>query len=183
MRGARTHIQDLTRPPLADGRSCLYFCRVKGGSCCSGVGGCCPSQTQGSCPWVTAVSHAGCQRPAPRAFSHGAGLCGTWSQRQQAAETHQLLRGEEVELHGAQELLQLQLAQELGKAGRSCRVSHSKLQDVLNKLCWETAGCQPSCICHLQNELQMERRLFTKHILEQLEGKMPTCPCRARTKG
>jgi len=67
-----------------------------------------------------------------------------WSQWQRTAETHQLLRGEEVELRGAQELLQLQLAQEMGKAGRSCRAAHSKLQDILNKLCWEMDGCPPA---------------------------------------
>ena len=113
--------------------------------------------------------------------------CSQWlqelNQQQWAPETHQLLRWKEAELCEAQELLQRQLAKEMVRPSRSCRAACSKLQDVLKKLCWETDGYQPARICHLQNELQLERRRFIKYNLEELEGELPTSPCKSQSKG
>lgn len=116
------------------------------------------------------------------------------SQRQRVAETHELLRWKEAELHKGQQLLrractaavrqtrdlQRQLAQEMGRPSRSGREAQSKLRDLLSKLRWETDGDQPTHICHLQNQLQLERRLFIKYILRRFEGKLPTSPSTAQ---
>ncbi|GAB0190223.1 RIMS-binding protein 3A-like [Grus japonensis] len=112
------------------------------------------------------------------------------NQRQRVAETRQLLRWKEAELHESQELLQQectatvrqtrdlqrQLAKEMVRPSRSRREAQRKLQDVLSKLHWETDGDQPACIRHLQNQLQLERRLFIKYILQRSEGELPTSP-------
>ncbi|XP_073168734.1 peripheral-type benzodiazepine receptor-associated protein 1-like isoform X1 [Lepidochelys kempii] len=115
------------------------------------------------------------------------------SLREREAEIRQLLRWKDAELRQAQELLQRerdaavrqardlqrQLAEELvsrgygstrgGPAGLSseCR---GKLQEVLGKLRWETDGDQAARIRHLRAELELERSLFLKYILERFEG-------------
>ncbi|XP_059682120.1 RIMS-binding protein 3A-like, partial [Gavia stellata] len=100
------------------------------------------------------------------------------NQRQRVVETRQLLRWKEAELREEQELLrhecttalgqtralQQQLAEEMVRPSSSGREARSKLQDVLSKLCWERDGYQPARIRHLQNQLQLERTLFTKYI-------------------
>ncbi|XP_059681751.1 RIMS-binding protein 3-like, partial [Gavia stellata] len=100
------------------------------------------------------------------------------NQRQRVVETRQLLRWKEAELREEQELLrhecttalgqtralQRQLAEEMVRPSSSGREARSKLQDVLSKLCWERDGYQPARIRHLQNQLQLERTLFTKYI-------------------
>ncbi|XP_054851837.1 RIMS-binding protein 3C-like [Eublepharis macularius] len=116
------------------------------------------------------------------------------TQRQREAEIRQLLRWKEAELREAQELLQRerdaamrqardlqrQLAEELvsrgGAGGRGasggglsteCR---AKLQEVLGKLRWEVDGEQAARIRHLKAELELERSLFLKYILQRFEG-------------
>ncbi|XP_067163441.1 peripheral-type benzodiazepine receptor-associated protein 1-like [Apteryx mantelli] len=121
------------------------------------------------------------------------------SQRQRAAEIRQLLRWKEAELREAQELLrrerdaavrqarelQRQLAEELvrrgggGEARGGGGEARGRLQDVLGKLRWDTDGDQAAHIRHLQNELQLERSLFAKYILERFEGEPPASPCGA----
>ncbi|XP_053135805.1 peripheral-type benzodiazepine receptor-associated protein 1-like isoform X2 [Hemicordylus capensis] len=56
-----------------------------------------------------------------------------------------------------------------GGAGLSgeCR---AKLQEVLGKLRWEVDGEQAARIRHLKAELELERSLFLKYILERFEG-------------
>ncbi|KAK4805606.1 hypothetical protein QYF61_016456 [Mycteria americana] len=119
------------------------------------------------------------------------------NQRQREAETCQLLRWKEAELREGQELLrrectaavrqardlQQQLAEEMVRPTRSGREAQSKLQDVLSRLPWETDGYQPACIRHLQNQLQLERRLFTKYILQVFKGELPASPGMAQPKG
>lgn len=119
------------------------------------------------------------------------------NQRQRVAETRQLLRWKEAELREGQELLrqactaavdqtrdlQRQLAEEMVRPSESGREARSKLQDVLSKLQWETDGYQPARIRHLQNQLQLERRLFLKHILQRFEGELPASPCTAQPEG
>ena len=119
------------------------------------------------------------------------------NQRQRVAETRQLLRWKEAELREGQELLrqactaavdqtrdlQRQLAEEMVRPSRSGREARSKLQDVLSKLQWETDGYQPARIRHLQNQLQLERRLFLKYILQRFEGELPASPCTAQPEG
>uniref|UniRef100_A0A8D2JCL6 Peripheral-type benzodiazepine receptor-associated protein 1 n=1 Tax=Varanus komodoensis TaxID=61221 RepID=A0A8D2JCL6_VARKO len=123
--------------------------------------------------------------------------------RQREAEIRQLLRWKEAELREAQELLQRerdaamrqardlqrQLAEELvsrrggggGGAGLSgeCR---ARLQEVLGKLRWEVDGDQAARIRHLKAELELERSLFLKYILERFEGEQapPGWPQRTR---
>ncbi|KAM8797590.1 peripheral-type benzodiazepine receptor-associated protein 1-like [Eudromia elegans] len=110
------------------------------------------------------------------------------SQRQRAAEIRQLLRWKEAELREAQELLrrerdaavrqarelQRQLAEELLRRGGG--EARGRLRDVLGKLRWDTDGEQAARIRQLQNELQLERSLFTKYILERYEGDAPGSP-------
>ena len=119
------------------------------------------------------------------------------NQRQRVAETRQLLRWKEAELREGQELLrqecttairqtrdlQRQLAEEMVRPSRSRKEAQSKLQDILSKLRWETDGYQPTRFCHLQNQLQLERRLFIKYILQRFEGELPASPCTAQPKG
>ncbi|XP_025947653.1 peripheral-type benzodiazepine receptor-associated protein 1-like [Apteryx rowi] len=57
--------------------------------------------------------------------------------------------------------------------------ARGRLQDVLGKLRWDTDGDQAAHIRHLQNELQLERSLFAKYILERFEGELPASPCGA----
>ncbi|KAM6422704.1 RIMS-binding protein 2-like [Liasis olivaceus] len=125
--------------------------------------------------------------------------------RQREAEIRQLLRWKEAELREAQELLQRerdaamrqardlqrQLAEELvsrgGRAGAAAGAGLSgegraKLQEVLGKLRWEVDGEQAARIRHLKAELDLERSLFLKYILERFEGEPspPPGPSRAR---
>ncbi|XP_077173908.1 RIMS-binding protein 3C-like [Paroedura picta] len=113
------------------------------------------------------------------------------------AEIRHLLRWKEAELREAQELLQRerdaamrqardlqrQLAKELvihgssnrgtrggGSGGGLSTECHAKLEEVLSKLRWEVDGEQASRIRHLEAELELERRLFLKYILERFEG-------------
>nr|XP_056715037.1 RIMS-binding protein 3A-like [Euleptes europaea] len=117
--------------------------------------------------------------------------------RHREAEIRQLMRWKEAELREAQELLwqerdaamrqardlQRQLAKELvshggggsrGEGGASGggpnAESHTKLQEVLGKLRWEVDGDQAARIRHLKAELELERSLFLKYILEPFEG-------------
>lgn len=117
------------------------------------------------------------------------------SLKQREAEIRQLLRWKEAELREAQELLQRerdaamrqardlqrQLAEELVSrgwqqqrgAGGGLGVGgdyRAKLQEVLGKLRWEIDGDQAARIRHLQAELELERSLFLKYILERFEG-------------
>ncbi|KAH1180106.1 peripheral-type benzodiazepine receptor-associated protein 1-like [Mauremys mutica] len=115
------------------------------------------------------------------------------SLREREAEIRQLLRWKDAELRQAQELLQRerdaavrqardlqrQLAEELVSRGysstRGCPAGLSsecrgKLQEVLGKLRWETDGDQAARIRHLRAELELERSLFLKYILERFEG-------------
>ena len=119
------------------------------------------------------------------------------NQRQRVAETRQLLRWKEAELREGQELLQReftaaarqardlqqQLAEEMARPTRSIREARSKLRDVLSQLPWETDGDQPAHIRHLQNQLQLERRLFIKYILQRFEGELPASPSTAQPEG
>ena len=119
------------------------------------------------------------------------------NQRQQETENCQLLRWKEAELREGQELLrrectaavrqardlQQQLAEEMVRPTRSGREAQSKLQDVLSRLSWETDGYQPACIRHLQNQLQLERRLFIKYILKPYEGELPASPGMGQPRG
>ncbi|XP_063171889.1 RIMS-binding protein 3C-like [Candoia aspera] len=123
--------------------------------------------------------------------------------RQREAEIRQLLRWKEAELREAQELLQRerdaamrqardlqrQLAEELvsrgGRAGAGAGLSgegRARLQEVLGKLRWEVDGEQAARIRHLKAELELERSLFLKYILERFEGALPppAGPPRAR---
>ncbi|XP_028566166.2 peripheral-type benzodiazepine receptor-associated protein 1-like [Podarcis muralis] len=115
--------------------------------------------------------------------------------RQRETEIRQLLRWKEAELREAQELLQRerdaamrqardlqrQLAEELvsrssragGGGGSSAGLNgecRAKLQEVLGKLRWEVDGDQAARIRHLKAELELERSLFLKYILERFEG-------------
>ncbi|XP_078237689.1 RIMS-binding protein 2-like [Pogona vitticeps] len=122
------------------------------------------------------------------------------SLRQREVEIRQLLRWKEAELREAQELLQRerdaamrqardlqrQLAEELvGRGSKGTGVcvaagggsgaavsteSRAKLQEVLGKLRWEVDGEQAARIRHLKAELELERSLFLKYILERFEG-------------
>ncbi|XP_077174127.1 peripheral-type benzodiazepine receptor-associated protein 1-like [Paroedura picta] len=114
------------------------------------------------------------------------------------AEIRDLLRWKKAELHEAQQLLQQerdaamrqardlqrQLAKELvlhesgsrgprggGSGGRLSTECHAKLEEVLGKLRWEVDSDQAIRIRHLEEELELERRLFLKYILERFEGK------------
>ncbi|XP_077173910.1 RIMS-binding protein 3C-like [Paroedura picta] len=121
------------------------------------------------------------------------------TKRLRESEIRQLLRWKEAELREAQELLQRerdaamrhmrdlqrQLAKELvshgsssssrgtrggsSGAGLSAECS-AKLEEVLGQLRWEVDGDQASRIRHLEAELDLERRLFLKYILESFEG-------------
>ncbi|XP_061458872.1 RIMS-binding protein 3-like isoform X2 [Rhineura floridana] len=132
------------------------------------------------------------------------------SARQREAEIRQLLRWKEAELREAQELLQRerdaamrqardlqrQLAEELvsrsnrgaGGSGSSSSVAglsgecRAKLQEVLGKLRWDVDGDQAARIRHLKAELELERSLFLKYILERFEGEHapPGSPQRSR---
>ncbi|XP_029768481.1 RIMS-binding protein 3C [Terrapene carolina triunguis] len=127
------------------------------------------------------------------------------SLREREAEIRQLIRWKDAELRQAQELLQRerdaavrqardlqrQLAEELVSRGysstRGCPAGLSsecrgKLQEVLGKLRWETDGDQAARIRHLRAELELERSLFLKYILERFEGEQQPagCPHRAR---
>ncbi|XP_074868602.1 RIMS-binding protein 2-like [Carettochelys insculpta] len=127
------------------------------------------------------------------------------SLREREAEIRQLIRWKDAELRQAQELLQRerdaairqardlqrQLAEELvsrgyssargGSAGLSseCR---GKLQEVLSKLRWEIDGDQAARIRHLRAELELERSLFLKYILERFEGEQPPAGSPHRTR-
>ncbi|KAH0630615.1 hypothetical protein JD844_013852 [Phrynosoma platyrhinos] len=119
--------------------------------------------------------------------------------REREAEIRQLLRWKEAELREAQELLQRerdaamrqarelqrQLAEELvsrggggggggkggsGGPGLSGQEGRAKLQEVLGKLRWEVDGEQAARIRHLKAELELERSLFLKYILQRFEG-------------
>ncbi|KAK2513229.1 hypothetical protein Q9966_016226, partial [Columba livia] len=119
------------------------------------------------------------------------------SQRQRVAETRQQLRWKEAELRQGQELLwrectaalrrvwdlQHQLAQEIGRPSRSSREAQSKPRDLLGKLCWEMDGDQPAHTRHLRNQLQLERRLFIKYILQRSQGQLPASPGTAQHQG
>nr|XP_032620626.1 LOW QUALITY PROTEIN: RIMS-binding protein 3B [Chelonoidis abingdonii] len=125
--------------------------------------------------------------------------------REREAEIRQLIRWKDAELRQAQELLQRerdaavrqardlqrQLAEELVSRGysstRGCPAGLSsecrgKLQEVLGKLRWETDGDQAARIRHLRAELELERSLFLKYILERFEGEQQPAgsPHRAR---
>ncbi|XP_049646337.1 RIMS-binding protein 3A-like [Suncus etruscus] len=114
--------------------------------------------------------------------------------REREAEIRRLLRWKEAELRQLQRLLhrerddvvrqarelQRQLAEELvsrGYCGRSgvpegaarCRC---RLQEVLAQLRWDQDGEQASRIRHLQEELDMERQLFLKYILEHFQWQL-----------
>uniref|UniRef100_A0A452I2W3 RIMS-binding protein 2 n=1 Tax=Gopherus agassizii TaxID=38772 RepID=A0A452I2W3_9SAUR len=127
------------------------------------------------------------------------------SLREREAEIRQLIRWKDAELRQAQELLQRerdaavrqardlqrQLAEELVSRGysstRGCPAGLSsegrgKLQEVLGKLRWETDGDQAARIRHLRAELELERSLFLKYILERFEGEQQPAgsPHRAR---
>ncbi|XP_063000419.1 peripheral-type benzodiazepine receptor-associated protein 1-like [Elgaria multicarinata webbii] len=123
------------------------------------------------------------------------------SLRQREAEIRQLLRWKDAELREAQELLQRerdaamrqarelqrQLAEELvsrsgGRGGGLSSESRAKLQEVLGKLRWEVDGDQAARIRHLKAELELERSLFLKYILERFEGEHapPGSPHRTR---
>ncbi|XP_029469397.1 peripheral-type benzodiazepine receptor-associated protein 1 [Rhinatrema bivittatum] len=114
--------------------------------------------------------------------------------REREAEIRQLLRWKDAELRELQSVLekereaavrqarelQKQLTEELlnkgyaGKAGILKRLSeparsvecHCKLQEVLSKLRWDFDGEQAAQIRHLKVELELERNLFLKYILE-----------------
>ncbi|XP_042310041.1 peripheral-type benzodiazepine receptor-associated protein 1-like [Sceloporus undulatus] len=116
--------------------------------------------------------------------------------REREAEIRQLLRWKEAELREAQELLQRerdsamrharelqrQLAEELvnrgggpksGGGGPGPGLSsegRAKLQEVLGKLRWEVDSEQAIRIRHLKAELELERSLFLKYILQRFEG-------------
>ncbi|XP_060616032.2 RIMS-binding protein 2-like [Anolis sagrei] len=113
--------------------------------------------------------------------------------REREAEIRQLLRWKEAELRQAQELLQRerdaamrqardlqrQLAEELvgrckGQGQGLSGESRAKLQEVLGKLRWEVDGEQAVRIRHLKAELELERSLFLKYILQRFEGEQPT---------
>nr|XP_033778811.1 peripheral-type benzodiazepine receptor-associated protein 1 isoform X3 [Geotrypetes seraphini] len=114
--------------------------------------------------------------------------------REREVEIRQLLRWKDAELRELQSVLekdrevvvrqarelQKQLTDELlnkgyaGKPGVLRRMSepvrsvecHCKLQEVLSKLRWEFDGEQAAQIRHLKVELELERSLFLKYILE-----------------
>lgn len=115
--------------------------------------------------------------------------------REREVEIRQLLRWKDAELRELQSFLekernaavrqardlQKQLAEELlnrgysSKSGNVRRLSEGdsgasecqcKLQDVLSKLRWEVDGEQAARIRHLKVELDVERNLFLKYILE-----------------
>ncbi|XP_069082966.1 peripheral-type benzodiazepine receptor-associated protein 1 [Pleurodeles waltl] len=115
--------------------------------------------------------------------------------REREVEIRQLLRWKDAELRELQSFLekernaavrqardlQKQLAEELlnrgysSKSGSVRRLSEGdsgasecqcKLQDVLSKLRWEIDGEQAARIRHLKVELDVERNLFLKYILE-----------------
>ncbi|XP_008116249.2 peripheral-type benzodiazepine receptor-associated protein 1-like [Anolis carolinensis] len=113
--------------------------------------------------------------------------------REREAEIRQLLRWKEAELRQAQELLQRerdaamrqardlqrQLAEELvgrckGQGQGLSGEGRAKLQEVLGKLRWEVDGEQAARIRHLKAELELERSLFLKYILQRFEGEQPT---------
>ncbi|XP_066841538.1 RIMS-binding protein 3C-like [Anser cygnoides] len=108
------------------------------------------------------------------------------SQKQRATEIRQLLREKEAEWRQAQELLQEQrddavrqardlqqeLAEELVRHGcSSSSEARSKLQEVHRQLHWRKDSKQTARIVSLQNELELQRRLFQQYILEQAEGR------------
>ncbi|KAJ7309625.1 hypothetical protein JRQ81_007679 [Phrynocephalus forsythii] len=119
--------------------------------------------------------------------------------KEREAEIRQLLRWKEAELREAQELLQRerdaamrqardlqrQLAEELANwstkspggvpAGSSGSAllsteAQAKLQEVRGKLRREVESEQAARIRHLKAELELERSLFLKYILERFEG-------------
>nr|XP_014341737.1 PREDICTED: RIMS-binding protein 3B-like [Latimeria chalumnae] len=117
-------------------------------------------------------------------------------QKEREAEIRQLLRWKEAEfrelqLHLGKERdavvrqarqLQRQLAEELVSKGLACKGAgenclnspgcaasshcYHKLQEVLGKLRWETDGEQAAVIRRLKIELDLERSLFLRYILE-----------------
>ncbi|XP_066466070.1 peripheral-type benzodiazepine receptor-associated protein 1-like [Tiliqua scincoides] len=114
--------------------------------------------------------------------------------RQREAEIRQLLRWKEAELREALELvlrerdatlrqareLQRQLAEELvGRGhcprcqGGACAEGRARLQEVLGKLRWETDSEQAVRIRHFKAQLELERSLFLKYILQRFEGEPP----------
>ncbi|XP_035426171.2 RIMS-binding protein 3A-like [Cygnus atratus] len=110
------------------------------------------------------------------------------SQKQRATEIRQLLREKEARWRQAQELLQQQrddairqarelqqeLAEELVKHGcSSSSEARSKLQEVHRQLQWRKDSKQTAHILNLQNELELQRKLFQQYILEQAEGRPP----------
>lgn len=119
--------------------------------------------------------------------------------RQREAEIRQLLRWKEAELREALELvlrerdaamrqareLQRQLAEELvgrgyaggggprgggGGGGGMSAEGRAKLQEVMSRLRWEADSEQAVRIRHFKAELELERSLFLKYILERFEG-------------
>ncbi|XP_050571967.1 RIMS-binding protein 3-like [Cygnus atratus] len=97
------------------------------------------------------------------------------SQKQRATEIRQLLREKEARWRQAQELLQQQrddairqarelrqeLAKELVKHGcSSSSEARSKLQEVHRQLHWRKDSKQTAHILNLQNELELQRKLF-----------------------
>ena len=110
------------------------------------------------------------------------------SQKQRATEIRQLLREKEARWRQAQELLrqqrddairqarelQQELAEELVKHGcSSSSEARSKLQEVHRQLQWRKDSKQTAHILNLQNELELQRKLFQQYILEQAEGRPP----------
>ncbi|MES7358571.1 hypothetical protein U6X56_12305 [Cutibacterium acnes] len=105
-------------------------------------------------------------------------------QRQRETESRHLLRWKEAELHAMQELLQRecdvalhqahelqqQLAEVLKSPHRSSSAANAKLQGVLSKMRREMDGEQPTCIRRLQQQLELERRLFNQYIVGRWEG-------------
>ncbi|KAM7112360.1 RIMS-binding protein 3B-like isoform 1-T11 [Ciconia maguari] len=118
------------------------------------------------------------------------------NQWQRAVENRQLLRSKEAELREVQGMLQQQhddaihqardlqqqLAKKLVRGAWSSSEAHSKLQDVLSKLHWETNGKQATCMLCLQDKLLLQRRCFLKCILERFDGKQLTTCNEARAK-
>lgn len=108
------------------------------------------------------------------------------TRKKREAEIRQLLRWKKAELCEAQKFLkqerdaairkardfQFQLAKELVShgSGRSAAECHTKLEEVLGKLRWEFDGDQATQIRHLEAELELERRVFMKYVLEHFEG-------------
>lgn len=113
------------------------------------------------------------------------------SSRQREAEIRHLLRWKEAELRQALDLvlrerdatmrqareLQRQLAEELVGRGYSrggpggmnseCR---AKLQEVMGKLRWEVDSEQAVRIRHFKAQLELERSLFLKYIIQRFDG-------------